>query len=680
MPPSPQQQRQTAQNWEDQFLVREEPPRGADGQIGQGRRVDGPQTLEGYVSAAMTGLQRGAAAVVGFPRQITDWGGDLADMAVEGGRHLAGLPQEEIDRRAQRDREFDAAHPELTQSGVNMFPRTQDVDTAFQSVTGPYHEPQNRGERYTETIASMAPAALAPGGPMTRAARVVIPGAASEAAGEATEGTPLEPWARAGGAVAGGFGVSAGEYLANAPNRVLSAAVAGATDADMVAAQQLQERAAQQGVRLTRAEALEQVTHGGSGMQDAQDLVESSRHGARTIRPFFRDRPAETAAAVEGFANRVAPPTPDPSMIGQRGQQVAGEIIDDTRRGINAQAEPNYQALQQEHMDPADFQVLAQDPAFTRALAAVRGDPILNKGLEGLPDTNLSVINRVVQQAEQMSENALPNPSRDTGSHFESSQYAGAGRDASAAASRSSATFQQPSNWDTARNTVRQGHEQILDPIEAGPVGAMSRTGDTGAQTRALFPAAPLAGGADETERAIQLIAGADPELASALARQHVLAGRTGIAEQGQALAGGENQFGMARWAANLAANPEQRAALLRGFRALPNGDALSSELADLIEVGHATGRRAAANSRTAIRTDYQEQMKRVVPEWLKVASDFAYGGRMEALADFLIGHPSETAQALRAARSRGQGFTPPLAEAVLSAPRKDERKPEVVE
>lgn len=156
----------------------------------------------------------------------------------------------------------------------------------------------------------------------------------------------------------------------------------------------------------------------------------------------------------------------------------------------------------------------------------------------------------------------------------------------------------------------------------------------------------------------------ADPDAASGLARQHVLGGRTGAQEQLQALSGGENQFGMAKWAATIAGNPEQQQALLAGFRALPNGAPLADELADLIEVGQATGRRAASGSRTAMRTEYGEQARHVLPEVQKLASDAFRGGRVRRLAEFLTDHPSETAAALRVAREQGHQ---PIAESMLS-------------
>jgi hypothetical protein len=84
-----------------------------------------------------------------------------------------------------------------------------------EKATGEFHKPQNTTEKYADTIGSMLPGVV--GGPEALASRLVtraaIPGAASEAAGQATEGTSLEPYARFGGAVLGGV---AGAKLAAA--------------------------------------------------------------------------------------------------------------------------------------------------------------------------------------------------------------------------------------------------------------------------------------------------------------------------------------------------------------------------------------------------------------------------------------------------------------------------------
>src|ERR1019366_3974734 len=68
------------------------------------------------------------------------------------------------------------------------------------------YQPKTTAGKYANTIGEMAPgAALMPGNIAGNLLKFgVLPGAASEAAGEATQGTGAEPYARLAGAVLGG--------------------------------------------------------------------------------------------------------------------------------------------------------------------------------------------------------------------------------------------------------------------------------------------------------------------------------------------------------------------------------------------------------------------------------------------------------------------------------------------
>lgn len=85
---------------------------------------------------------------------------------------------------------------------------SQDMQRDVEKVTGPLYKPQTTAGKYAETIGEFAPNAAFPGGMVNRAANVVAPAVASEAAGQAAEGTGYEPLARFGGAVAGAIAPS----------------------------------------------------------------------------------------------------------------------------------------------------------------------------------------------------------------------------------------------------------------------------------------------------------------------------------------------------------------------------------------------------------------------------------------------------------------------------------------
>jgi len=91
-----------------------------------------------------------------------------------------------------------------------------DVQARAQSLGVPNYQPQTTAGQYAQTIGSFIPGAatLPADGLADVAANVakyaLVPGVASEAAGQATAGTPLEPYARTAGALVGGVGADLG--------------------------------------------------------------------------------------------------------------------------------------------------------------------------------------------------------------------------------------------------------------------------------------------------------------------------------------------------------------------------------------------------------------------------------------------------------------------------------------
>jgi hypothetical protein len=217
-----------------------------------------PNAIVDSIRSLPGGLAKGGAATAGAPRDVSDlldqvvrWGGNklspgAGDKAVEFGR------QNSLRRFAEP-------------------PSSSQLNEAISEPFGGYYEPQTRAGTFTETVASFAPAAVGGGGgALSRAARVVGPGVASEAAGQATEGTSYEPYARAAGALAGGVGVGAAQgALARAPvasraeiRAAKQAAYRAADQAGVVIAPpSFQQFATQLGANLTRNNVVQADIH-----------------------------------------------------------------------------------------------------------------------------------------------------------------------------------------------------------------------------------------------------------------------------------------------------------------------------------------------------------------------------------------------------------------------------------
>lgn len=134
-------------------------------------------TLTDVAKSSLTGLAKFGTGLAGLP-------GDASDLLDKGANALTGASIS-------------------TRTPISM-PNSQQVGDAVSSPFGGFHTPQTTLGKYAETISEFVPAALAPGTVAARMGRVLLPGAGSEAAGEATEGTKYETAARVAGALLGG--------------------------------------------------------------------------------------------------------------------------------------------------------------------------------------------------------------------------------------------------------------------------------------------------------------------------------------------------------------------------------------------------------------------------------------------------------------------------------------------
>ncbi len=135
-------------------------------------------TFGDVVRSIPGGLAKGVAAVAGLPGDVQQW--------ITGGTRGTSLP---------------------TSKGIG---------DAISAPFGGFYEPKTPAGEYADTIASFAPAAIAPGGIAAKVGRVAVPAVASETAGQATKGTAAEPYARVIGALAGGSITGAAEGIAAA--------------------------------------------------------------------------------------------------------------------------------------------------------------------------------------------------------------------------------------------------------------------------------------------------------------------------------------------------------------------------------------------------------------------------------------------------------------------------------
>lgn len=151
---------------------------------------DAPVTATGLAKAASAGAAKGTIGVAGAIGDVAHTLGDLRD------RYISNPISRKL---GLKEVNLDAPDPAQAIG-------SEAIQKQVEKVTGEFHKPQNTAEKYTDTIASFLPGVAGGGeGLASRLlTRAVVPGAASEAAGQATEGTAAEPYARVGAAVLGG--------------------------------------------------------------------------------------------------------------------------------------------------------------------------------------------------------------------------------------------------------------------------------------------------------------------------------------------------------------------------------------------------------------------------------------------------------------------------------------------
>lgn len=516
-------------------------------------------------------------------------------------------------------------------SPAALFPGTEDIR---KNVTDPLigdalkHEPQTTAGEFMQTGVEFVPAALGNrAGLVRRAAQVAVPAVASETAGQVVRkvAPEYEPWARAAAAIFGGGGVELTRGR-GAPSAV-SRATEGATPQQLTEAEALFAQAQQQGTPITRFEAVQQVTGGGTRAGDLQRVVE----GQGGLRDFMAPRPAQNEAAARQAFDVVTPPTAAPSTIGPAAGQTAEGVVTDVRQRINDITDPLYRASEQtpprsgvgpnapRRIDRQTFHRIQNAPGWEEARNAVRNDPQLARWAQGMPDDSIAFLNEVQKYLNQQGENAAGaiNAQRN---QQRAAGYGIDAREVRTAASTASPEFAQAVQMQA---DLRQ---RYLDPLLQGPLGKIaSRDTATKDAINTLFPNNPLPNSQAEIGRTVGVLARRNPWAARQLVRAHI---ESTFNQASRELQSGANQFGGAGFAAKLRGNPQQAANLEAAVRALPNGDQVWQGFDRFLEVLEAQGQRQRIGSQTAFNQEAIKDLQAGSP--LGTTATVAAGGGLQ--------------------------------------------------
>jgi len=177
---------------------------GAKSDIGE---FSGGATAKDMLNSAAWTAKNVVTSTLGLP-------GDMAELAGQGVGKVAGW----MGASPETSEYLASTGKQITSNVLNPLgafvpqigPRTSgEINEVLKGVIGPDQRALTPAGRGTESVTSMALGAVAPGGPVRKAAQVLAPGLAHFAAGELTEGTAAQPYAKIGAALTGGM-VAAG--------------------------------------------------------------------------------------------------------------------------------------------------------------------------------------------------------------------------------------------------------------------------------------------------------------------------------------------------------------------------------------------------------------------------------------------------------------------------------------
>lgn len=532
-------------------------------------------TAKDVVKSAGIGLAKGVIGLGGLVGDLTDLGAKGIKKASDFVSDKTGTPRYEPNG----------------DSVLNNIPTSASLTKNIEGVTGKFYKPQTTAGHYAETVGEFVPAALAGPGGITRklALQAAVPGVASEAAGQATVGTDLEPYARAGAGIAAGLGGAALTRPASSVEAIKKQ-LPNLSQSTIDDARSLMQTAKAKGISLTWPEALSQVS-GKPVLSDTQRILESAPGSRTRMQEFYADRPQQfDQAALDEFAH-VAPGSRNPSQIGPQVSEAAQEHIGDVRKTINAASEPFYQAAENVRLTPAEMQQVKRIPGYQQARDAVRENPQINWRVQHLPDNSVGFLNEVKKHFDQAAQNAGSkfNPSRNQ-------QVQASNEMAGSAVKQIGEALSQ--DYQIALAVQKQAREQFLDPLLQGPLGRLAKKDVTTQRAiDALFPTNPLPNSHHEISEAVSALAAKNPGAATQLVRAHM---ESVFNEATRSLQGGANQFGAAKFAKQLVGNIQQRANLQAAVEALPNGRQLWNGFDNFLEAAEAIGTRQAKGSLTA--------------------------------------------------------------------------------
>lgn len=546
------------------------------------------ETINNAINQIGTGIYTGMANVAGLPRLLTDLIGPSSPK-VRG----VSVPENQRDIGAS----LHLPSGEAIMAGMEKY------------VPGFKRAPaETTADKFLQAGGQGASAVFLPGAPIANFAGGVTGSVASEGAGQATEGTPLEPWARVLAGLAGGVGgaLTANKLGASNVEQLINRATNKVTPEQWNAAMRLQADAASRGAPITSAEALAQVQGGNRTLQSIQRTVEQMPETAPRMDAFMAARPGGNQAAMAGQLDNIAAPPAAPFEVAPKVQQAAQKSINGLRQQINDVTDDLYRYSDMDMIPPAEFAPIAESPIFQHYAAIVRKDPILGPSVAGLDDNSITFVNAVKKEmgesAEAFSAYGTPTTSPTRAMRLGETQ-----RPMVEAAKKSSPVY------EAALEKQALLRSEQLDPMRRGLTGQLAETADWKQQAKILLSDTP--GAEKEVAAAVKAISKTAPEVMPGLLRMKLESAFNAAVPSAKGMT---EQFRGANFAGKLLANPQQAKSLEAAVKAFPNGETQWAGFRRLLDVFEAQGQRLLPGSPTSFNQQLAGTMQKNLGQGIK--------------------------------------------------------------
>jgi hypothetical protein len=440
-------------------------------------------------------------------------------------------------------------------------------------------------------------------------AGAVVPSMLSAAGEEAVafpfRGTPLEPAARAVGAI--GAPIAALPFAVKSPmERMYTESTQRMTPEQVQAASQLQRQSFQAGMPVTSFEAMQQAAGGRTTLPALQRQVEGMPASAPQMAEFMAERGAATQRTLqEQF------PQTTRAQLGTEMQVAAQAEIRALNKQLVEEAGPAFKAVKAKKIPMSWMTNLERESAvIAEAGKAVDNIPAYQDLLKGFPNNSIARIESMRQYLADKYDNlAVAAQGKVTG---EMKAYQTALENL-----KNKADIQVPA-YAAARADYQKARERIVGPLTETPIPNIAATSEVPKQFGELFAtkAAEINLTPNKVKNAVRALAKTDPSLPKEFLNQYMRSSLENVQRAATTQAGTVGP----RFADTIARNTTQRANLEAAFVEIygEKGKEAAKGLNNMMRILDAQGRRLPAGSPTAEKGMLAEASVGTVGQTLK--------------------------------------------------------------